>query len=383
MADRIRSRNQAEKHWTPAIPSPASPDRTDRLPTIDASGVVYVPDVTVRPSDLWSAAFRRFYARSSSPSEDSLAQARPLPGKTAPKAEWDDFDAWFEEHYMKRLFIAALRRYPVNIVDTSLAGVSASIVTPKRGIAKESSSRVLINLHGGGFVVGRGLRAGQVESIPVAALGRIKVVTLDYRQAPFHRHPAACEDVEAVYLELLKQYRPESIGIYGCSAGGVLAAQTIARFQGTSVTRPGAVGIFSMAPPPPYTCAPPWDPSWGDSGVWFSGSPRNHPSEEEKAAWDCARWYMEGASLDDRSAYPGAFDEVLAQFPPTLFLSGTRDFAMSTIVAANARFLRLGVDASLYLMEGAPHAAHINAVDTPEAHCAHMHVARWFTAHLA
>ena len=44
--------------------------------------------------------------------------------------------------------------------------------------------------------------------MPVAALGRIKVVSLDYRQGPQHRHPAASEDVAAAYREFLKTYRP-------------------------------------------------------------------------------------------------------------------------------------------------------------------------------
>ena len=80
--------------------------------------------------------------------------------------------------------------------------------------------------------------------MPIAALGRIKVVSLDYRQGPEHRHPAASEDVAAAYRELLKTYRPENIGIYGCSAGGMLAGMSVAWFQRHGLPRPGAVGIL-------------------------------------------------------------------------------------------------------------------------------------------
>jgi hypothetical protein len=56
--------------------------------------------------------------------------------------------------------------------------------------------------------------------------------------------PAASEDVAAVYKDLLKTYRPENIGIYGCSAGGALTAQAEAWFQDKKLPNPGALGIF-------------------------------------------------------------------------------------------------------------------------------------------
>lgn len=63
-----------------------------------------------------------------------------------------------------------------------------------------------------------------LESIPVSALARIKMVSIDYRMSPEHKFPAASEDVAAVYKNLLKQYAPGNIGIYGCSVGGILTA---------------------------------------------------------------------------------------------------------------------------------------------------------------
>src|SRR3546814_15188139 len=75
--------------------------------------------------------------------------------------------------------------------------------------------------------------------MPIAAIGRIKVISVDYRQGPDFTFPAASEDVAAVYRELIKQYDPRNIGIYGCSAGGLLTAQSVAWLIDTKMPLPG------------------------------------------------------------------------------------------------------------------------------------------------
>ena len=133
--------------------------------------------------------------------------------------------------------------FPVEKRDVTIAGVHAFDYTPKEGITARNRDRVLIDLHGGGFS-GCWPGCAELESIPVAAIGRIRVVSLDYRQGPKYKFPAASEDVAAVYRELLKTYRAENIGIYGCSAGGMLTGMAVAWFQQHSLPRPGAVGIL-------------------------------------------------------------------------------------------------------------------------------------------
>ncbi len=55
---------------------------------------------------------------------------------------------------------------------------------------------MLINLHGGGFS-GCFPGCAELESMPVAALGRTEVISLDYREGPKYRFPAASQDVAA------------------------------------------------------------------------------------------------------------------------------------------------------------------------------------------
>jgi acetyl esterase/lipase len=101
--------------------------------------------------------------------------------------------------------------YAVDREDTQIAGVHAYVYTPKGGAA--ATRRVLINLHGGGFS-GCWPACAELESIPIAALAKIQVVSLDYRQGPTYKFPAASEDVAAVYATLLKDKADRSPGLH-------------------------------------------------------------------------------------------------------------------------------------------------------------------------
>jgi acetyl esterase/lipase len=340
------------------------------LSSIDPDGTIHVRELIIPPSRLWTPALRQYML------SRMVESQPPMPARDAPRSEWDKYTDQVDRTLYAPLLTRAKQLYPVTVVETKVAGVRVAIVTPKDEIAAENRQRILINLRGGGFVVNHGFSFGLLDSIPVAAIGRIKVITVDYRQAPFYVYPAATEDVEAVYRELLKHHKPEQIGLYGCSAGGALAAQAVAWFHARSLPRPGAIGVLCTAP------SPSWAPSGGDSDIWRGRVPESPNLGIETPPVGAETWYMAGASLGDPNAYPDTSDLVLARFPPTLLLTGTRAFEMSATVVAHARLLKLGVDASLYVMEGAGHADHVYAVSTPEAHDAYTYIARWFSRHL-
>jgi hypothetical protein len=68
-------------------------------------------------------------------------------------------------------------------------------------------------------------------------------------------------------------------------------------------------------------------------------------------------------------------------FPATLWVTGTRSFGMSPVIA---RLLKPGIDSHLYVMEGGRHGAfHIGHHMTPEGQDIILYVARWFRRHLA
>ncbi|MBR0346943.1 MAG: alpha/beta hydrolase [Rudaea sp.] len=258
--------------------------------------------------------------------------------------------------------------YPVEIAAQKFGVVGADVVTPKGGVDKRNAQRVLINLHGGAFLWGAG-SGGLVEAIPIASVGKIKVVTIDYRQGPEHVFPAASEDVEKVYRELLKTYKPQNIGIYGCSAGGALTAEAVAWLQTKNLPAPGAIGIF---------CAGVVDLN-GDSA--YTGHLLMGEKVPEQAFPLTALPYFKGADPASPLVLPGLSGAVLAKFPPTLLISGSRDFSMSATLRSNELLTEAGAATELHVWEGMWHSF-FSDPELPESKAMYAVVARFFDREL-
>lgn len=275
-------------------------------------------------------------------------------------------------------FLAPMReRYKVDIAEQRIGGIVTDVVTPVGGVAPENRDRLLINVHGGGFRTGA-RTASLVESVPLAALMRIKVVSIDYRMGPEHQFPAASEDVAAVYRELLKHYAPGRIGLYGCSAGGMLTAEAIAWFQAHDLPNPAAIGVF---------CASLGKMTTGDSMAYtgpLTNGPREPKAEKERPAVPPPGGpsYLGAAKQDDPLAYPLASSAVMAKFPPTLFISGTRSFEFSSALNSHNKLAQTGVETEFYGWDGMFHGFFYNS-ELPESREAYGLMVKFFEKHLA
>jgi monoterpene epsilon-lactone hydrolase len=261
--------------------------------------------------------------------------------------------------------------YPVTVKDATIGGVHVLIYEPRAGVAKDMQGKVLINVHGGGFV-GCFVECGGLEAIPVAALAGARVISIDYRLAPAARFPQASEDVAAVYREVLKTTPASRVGLFGCSAGGSLTGQSLAWFQTHGLPRPAAAGIF---------CAG-GDMMRGDSAlIGTLLGDGELPSPPPASGGGANVGYMRGAAGTDPAAYPARDPATLAKFPPTLIIVGTRDFALSSAVSLHSKLVAAGVDARLHVWEGGRHAFFYD-VRVPEAREAHAVIARFFKERL-
>ena len=105
----------------------------------------------------------------------------------------------------------------VDYVETEAAGVPAMWLAPAGSV----DAKVLLCLHGGGFVSGSMYTHRRLFA-HVAKRTGVWALALDYRQLPEHPHPAAADDTETAYRWLLAEGF-DRVAVVGDSAGGGLA----------------------------------------------------------------------------------------------------------------------------------------------------------------
>ncbi|HXE11964.1 MAG TPA: alpha/beta hydrolase [Bryobacteraceae bacterium] len=317
---------------------------------IDASGTAHVTRVVPVPGTV-SPQAQKSLARtvSDAPSNETLAQRR---------SHTDKWQAGAGEESRKL--------YPVNIAKGDIAGVPVKIITPLE-IPENRRDRVLLNVHGGGFNSDSG---SLTETIPIANLTKTKVVAILYRLAPEHPFPAAVDDTVAVYKEMLKTYKPRNIALYGTSAGAILTAEVAVKLRQLNLPLPGALGVFSgsgdLSQP-------------GDSQAIFALDGLSGHLNPPKKGDPLLKEYVGNTNPRDPVLSPVYAD--LTGFPPTLFITSTRDLLLSGTATLHRAFLRAGVDARLVVFEALPHAFW-NDPHLPESKEADRIMAKFFDKNL-
>ncbi len=131
------------------------------------------------------------------------------------------------------------------------AGVTAqdaSISAPARDIPiriyrkAEKPEAVVLYFHGGGFILG-GLDSHDDVCAEICDRTGYDVVSVDYRLAPEHLHPAAFDDALAAFEWAAKAYR-QPVVLSGDSAGGNLAAAVSHATRGDAARPVGQMLIY-------------------------------------------------------------------------------------------------------------------------------------------
>ena len=305
--------------------------------TFDADGTAHITRIVPMPSTI-SPEAQKWLA--------SLTQQRSGPESLEERRkhtdEWRKFDS-----------AEARKYYPVNIEETTIAGVHTDIITPIE-MPEANRTRVLINLHGGGFNSDSG---SLIEGDPIANLTKTKVVSVYYRLAPENPFPAAVDDVIAVYKELLKAYKPHSIGIFGTSAGAILTAEVAVKLKQLGLPPPAALGIFSALADFSRV---------GDARQLFALN--GLPGEMTPTAPSQLDEQYVGKT-DRRDPVLSPIFADLRSMPPSLLVTSTRDLLLSDTAIFHRTLLRAGNDAQLVVFEALPHAFwyHFQLPETKEA----------------
>ncbi len=273
--------------------------------------------------------------------------------------------------------------FPVDIEETTINGISVAIITPKGGVPEKNKNRLILNGPGGGFVTG--VRAnGLLISIPVSATLGVKVVSILYRQGPEYQFPAASEDLLKVWDYYTKTYKAKNIGMVGCSAGGSLVSQTTAILIKNGRETPGAIGVYCSG----LGVAPSGDSQFFSTlaltnvaaAMKAHSNPAPAPAPSATPA-PTMNSYFKGVDMNQFIVSPTLDETLLAKFPPTIFFTATRDFAMSGSIYSYRKLLDVGVPTEILNFDGLYHGFMTNP-DFPEAQEGYKLAAKFFDEHL-
>ena len=129
----------------------------------------------------------------------------------------------------------------VTMERVELEGLGAYWLTP----AEVRGSTVILFLHGGGYVLNSAHSHRKLAAHLAISAGS-RVLSLDYRLAPEHPHPAAINDALTAYRWLIgKGHDSSSIGLSGDSAGGGLVVALMLAAKRDGLPQPGGAAIFS------------------------------------------------------------------------------------------------------------------------------------------
>jgi epsilon-lactone hydrolase len=256
----------------------------------------------------------------------------------------------------------------VSMEASKIGGVGVFILTPKE-IPPANRDRLLVHVHGGGYVFGPG-ESGTGEAILMAAFGGFKVISIDYRMPPDFPYPAAMDDVMVVWKEAVKMQNPRNMAIFGSSTGGGMALAMILRAKQEGLPLPAAI-----APGTPWSDLTETGDTY-KSNEWLDNVLVSYHGWLKRAAL----LYANGHDLKDPQLSPIYGD--FAGFPPAILTSGTRDLFLSLTVMTHRKLRRAGVEAELQVFEGMSHAQYYFDAFMPESKEAFAEIARFFDKHL-
>lgn len=201
---------------------------------------------------------------------------------------------------------------------------------------------LILYYHGGSWIFG-GLDSHDLPSARLAAITGAAIVSVDYRLAPEHKHPAALDDAWdslhwAIDDAAQLGFDPQRVAVAGDSAGGALAAGVAlrARDRGSPALR--AQGLI-------YPCL---RPTRADGAVFSPGL------DENALASAFAAYFAEPRDAGDPYAMP-LLAESFANLPPAIICAAELDVLLSDACEYAAALEQAGVGSHLIIGKGLPH----------------------------
>jgi acetyl esterase/lipase len=236
----------------------------------------------------------------------------------------------------------------VDYIETNAAGLPAMWLLPK-GHAED---RVLLCIHGGGFVSGSMYSHRKMFGHLAKASG-VRALVFDYHFAPEYTHPSQVDETAAVHQWLLERF--QHIAFAGDSCGGLLAIAAQLRARDEGLRLPAAAVLFS-----------PW--------IDLDATGASYMANKETDAF-----FTADVVRDLGRTYLGAEGELgpLSVLSPVYIQVGGDEVLLDDARRLAALARRDGVEAELEVVPGMQHTFQMAAGRLPEADAAIARAAAW------
>lgn len=264
--------------------------------------------------------------------------------------------------YKKRMTIAEIRVQDasaakfggppprdVEVENINIGGIDAAWIRPSGA----DKTKVLLHLHGGGYVTGS-IASYLRMCILMAQTLKVSVLLPAYRLTPEHPFPAALDDTLKIYRWILTQgHRSKDIIISGDSAGGGLCIASVLALRELGDALPTAV-----------VCMSPW--------VDLTLQGRTHITNSKTEAMlnaDSLREWAQAYTSQENFCNPlvSPIFSDFHNFPPLLIQVSSDEVLLDDAIALAEKAKAAGVDVSLKIWDGLWHVWQVVGDAIPES----------------
>lgn len=237
---------------------------------------------------------------------------------------------------------------------------------------QRDTDKVILQLHGGGYVQGNHNRHRDWAIARSEAIGNADVYMLNYRFYPEGKYPAALEDAAAAYQELLRLgVSAGNIIVMGDSAGGNLALALTLYLRDQKIAQPGSLILYSP---------------WGDAGQLPSRAIYREKDvilgERNTAMYPVVMnnvYYFEDSNL--RAPYISPVYADFTDLPPMLIIAGAQELFVDDCCLLAQRGKEAGVEVELHLYPGMSHDWPLIFPELPESKDTYAVLAKFIRTH--
>jgi acetyl esterase/lipase len=243
-----------------------------------------------------------------------------------------------------------VERFEPTIQATMICDVPVLDIKPK---GWEKSNKIAVYVHGGGFTMSSA-EVQKFGAVPLADMSGLRVISVDYKHAPFASHKEILNQVVSVFKGLKDMgISLKDVVAYGDSSGANLVAAATLKMRDEQIGVPAAVIFWS---------------GWMDltlSGDTCSTLEAQDPILSIDSLRKCALAYAPQQEHTNPLVSP-LFGDFTKGFPPTLIQVGTKEMLASDSIRLFTKLKAARQDVEFDMQEGVWHAIPVFTWELPE-----------------